>query len=150
MSEASEFLKRLTIFQSLSDDELAMVAELCQPVKLRSGDMIVAIGDPADCFYLIQRGTVQIVTRDEPASQGEAAGDGVRLSLGRGQAFGEMALVDGGPRSATARASSDLALYVINCAKLIALCEQFPSLGYRVMRNVAADLSFKLRQRNLM
>jgi CRP-like cAMP-binding protein len=110
----------------------------------------VAIGDPADSFYLIQHGAVQIVTRAETGSQDEAAGDAVRLSLGRGQPFGEMALVDGGPRSATVRASSDVALYVINCAQFLALCEQFPSLGYRVMRNVAADLSFKLRQRNLI
>jgi CRP-like cAMP-binding protein len=150
MSETSEFLKRLGIFQGLSDEEVAMVAGLCTPVKHRSGDTIVAIGDPADSFYLIQHGAVQIVTRAETGSQDEAAGDAVRLSLGRGQPFGEMALVDGGPRSATVRASSDVALYVINCAQFLALCEQFPSLGYRVMRNVAADLSFKLRQRNLI
>jgi CRP-like cAMP-binding protein len=146
MAEVSSFLKRLDVFNGLADVDLAKVAHLCAPVEFRAGDLIVAIGEPTGHFYLVSEGTIEITT--QPGVQ--PSGEGVRLTLGRGQMFGEMGLVDRGSRSATARALSDVALYVVDYDAFLALCEQLPILGYRVMRNIAADLSFKLRQRNLM
>jgi CRP-like cAMP-binding protein len=146
MSEAAAFLKQLDIFHGLDEAELARVAELCSVQTARAGEVIVAIGGAANEFYLVRQGTVEIDTQraDEPA------GNGVRLTLGRGQMFGEMALVDRGMRSATAHALTDVVLYAVPCDKFLDLCEQCPRLGYHVMRNIAADLSFKLRQRNLI
>ena len=111
-----------------------------------AGEVIVTIGEAAEVFFLVRQGTVEISTQrpDNPADEG------VCLTLGRGQMFGEMALVDRGARSATARALTDVSLYVIRCDQFLDLCEQCPRLGYLVMRNIAADLSFKLRQRNLI
>jgi CRP-like cAMP-binding protein len=55
-----------------------------------------------------------------------------------------------GPRSATVRCSADASqLYVLRRNDFIRLCEQDTDIGYKVMRNLAADLSFKLRHRNL-
>ena len=62
----------------------------------------------------------------------------------------EMALVDQGPRSATVRAISDSTIVLtIDRQAFMDLCEANHHLGYIVMRNMAADLSFKLRHRNL-
>jgi CRP-like cAMP-binding protein len=72
------------------------------------------------------------------------------VTLGKGQSFGEMGLVDRGARSATVRAASDTDVYVINCDKFLELCHADTRLGFLVMRNIAADLSFKLRYRNLI
>jgi CRP-like cAMP-binding protein len=69
--------------------------------------------------------------------------------LGKGQILGEMSLLDMGFRSATARTETAATLQVIKQADLTALCEQDYRIGYAVMRNLAADLSFKLRHRNL-
>ncbi len=72
------------------------------------------------------------------------------VQLGDGQIVGEMALVDRGPRSATVRVVSDGAvLQVISAGDFLRLCDEDHQLGYLVMRNMAADLSFKLRHRNL-
>jgi CRP-like cAMP-binding protein len=61
-----------------------------------------------------------------------------------------MSLVDRGPRSATVRALTDGALLqALRREAFLDLCEANPHLGYRVMRNMAADLSFKLRHRML-
>jgi CRP-like cAMP-binding protein len=70
--------------------------------------------------------------------------------LRRGQSFGEVALVDEGLRSATARASQkDTRLLIIQREKLIILCETYPQLGYRLMYNLAADLAMKIRNTDL-
>jgi CRP-like cAMP-binding protein len=70
--------------------------------------------------------------------------------MGVGQLIGEMALLDQGPRSATLRAvSNPTALHVIQRQDFINLCQHDTHIGYIVMRNLANDLSFKLRLRNL-
>jgi CRP-like cAMP-binding protein len=71
-------------------------------------------------------------------------------TLRRGQSFGEIALVDEGLRSATARAAqNETRLLVIPRDKLIMLCETYPQLGYRLMYNLAADIAMKIRNTDL-
>ena len=61
-----------------------------------------------------------------------------------------MALVDHGPRSATVRALTDnTVVQIVNREDFVRLCDGNHHMGYVVMRNMAADLSFKLRHRNL-
>ncbi len=72
------------------------------------------------------------------------------VRLGEGQIFGEMGLVDGGSRSATVRALMDgTTVFVLPQDAFYSLCDQNHTIGYTVMRNIACDLSFKLRHRNL-
>jgi CRP-like cAMP-binding protein len=72
------------------------------------------------------------------------------VTLGKGQIFGEVALVDEGPRTASARCIADgTRLWVAKRADFISLCEKDTSIGFLVMKNIAADLSFKLRLVNL-
>jgi CRP/FNR family transcriptional regulator, cyclic AMP receptor protein len=71
-------------------------------------------------------------------------------TLRRGQSFGEMSLVDEGLRSAGTRCSQqDTHLLVIPRDKLMLLCDTYPQLGYRLMRNLAADLAMKIRHTDL-
>jgi CRP/FNR family transcriptional regulator, cyclic AMP receptor protein len=64
--------------------------------------------------------------------------------------LGEMALLDQGPRSASLRANSEpTVLQVLQRNQFEKLCQENTRIGYIVMRNLAADLSFKLRHRNL-
>jgi CRP-like cAMP-binding protein len=150
MSEAKEFLRTLDMFNGLSDEELSSVAALCSEASYKVGDIILNLNDPTENFYLIRSGTVQIITNpDIPETKPELA-DAVMINLGEGQSFGEMGLVDRGARSATVRAGSDTEVYAINCNQFQELCYEDTYLGFLVMRNIAADLSFKLRYRNLI
>jgi CRP-like cAMP-binding protein len=102
----------------------------------------------SDELYIIAQGEIDIQV--DPAL---VAGDEVKSSgpvtiatLRRGQSFGEVALVDQGLRSATARcAANNTQLLLMPRDKLILLCDTYPQLGYRLMRNLAADLALKIR-----
>jgi CRP/FNR family cyclic AMP-dependent transcriptional regulator len=148
MSEIKNFLQQVDLFSGLSDKSLAKIAELCRVKNYRAGDVVVERNTPPDSFYLIETGTVQIVTA--PEDRTESFSNAAIILLGRGQSFGEMGLVDKGPRSATAKAVTDTKLLALDCQPFRALCDADTNLGYQVMKNIAVDLSFKLRYRNLI
>ncbi|MBN1580721.1 MAG: cyclic nucleotide-binding domain-containing protein [Anaerolineae bacterium] len=145
-------LKRVEILSDLSDAQLTRVAQICKIETFKSGDIIVREFEPSDEIYIINKGSAQVqigasqVTAETLAAPGPMAA----IAIGQGQIFGEMSLIDMGPRSATVQCTSDgTEMYVIRRDEFVSLCEQDTDIGYRVMRNLAADLSFKLRHRNL-
>lgn len=147
MLEIKAFLKQIEMFLGLSEEMVDDVAQLCHPESYAAGQTIIERNSPPTHFYLIQEGTVEIITSSPDATH---EGEAVVVTLGNGQSFGEMGLVDNGTRSATVKAVTPTDLLAIECARLRELCETNTDLGYQVMRNIATDLSFKLRNRNLI
>lgn len=140
-----EILKRIELFNGLTDLELDAIAAVCQEKRFDRGDLVAEQGAPGDVFYIITVGFVEILLT-EPGSQSEKA----LVNLGSGQTVGEMSLIDQGPRSATVRAlSAPTVVQMIERRDFEELCRQDAHIGYIVMRNMAADLSFKMRQRHL-
>ena len=145
-------LKQADIFFELTPTQLEMVAALCQERRCNAGEVIFEENAASDELYIIAQGDIDIQV--DPALVG---GDDVKspgpitiATLRRGQSFGEVALVDQGLRSASARcASNSTRLLVIPRDKLILLCDTYPQLGYRLMRNLAADLCLKIRGTDL-
>jgi CRP/FNR family cyclic AMP-dependent transcriptional regulator len=138
-------LKKVEILNSLSEGQLEKVAELCREQTSNAGDIIFKENDKSSELYLIQDGLVEItLSVPEPGTEQSI------VTLGKGQIFGEVALVDEGPRTASARCIADgTRLWVAKRADFISLCEKDTSIGFPVMKNIAADLSFKLRLVNL-
>lgn len=151
MSLASIF-KQTDIFFDLTPTELESIAALCQEKRYNTGDVVFEENSAGDELYIIVQGEVDIQV--DPSLVGDAntrpTGLVTITTLRRGQSFGEIALVDQGLRSATARcAANNTTLLVIPRDRLIGLCEQQPSLGYRLMRSLAADLALKIRSTDL-
>ena len=74
----------------------------------------------------------------------------VLTELREGQVFGEVALVDQGLRSATVRVNrTNTLLLRIERERLMRLCDTYPELGYKIMKNLAADLAMKIRNTGL-
>jgi signal-transduction protein with cAMP-binding, CBS, and nucleotidyltransferase domain len=65
MSDKKEFLRKLDMFNGLSDSELSSVAAICTEASYKAGDIILNIKDPTENFYLIRSGTVQIITNPD-------------------------------------------------------------------------------------
>ena len=143
--EILEVLQKLELFNELSDQDLERIASICTEKILQPGEIIIRQGDYNDDLFIITHGYVDVYLSDiclETTKQ--------LVSLGVGQLIGEMALVDKGPRSATVQAGVEPTIVqIIHRENLINLCNKVPHIGYIVMRNIATDLSFKLRHRNL-
>ena len=145
--------KQTDIFYDLTSAQLEMIASICQERTVRAGEVPFQENTPGTEMYAIVRGEIEILL--DPSLVGGAttrkgSGPVTVASLREGQTFGEMALVDQGLRSASARGAADnTKLLIIPRQKLLTLCETYPELGYRIMRNMAADMAFKIRNRDL-
>jgi len=143
-------LKQADIFFDMTNTQLELVASICVEKVYQKGELIFAENTPGTELYVIADGEVDIQV--DPAVIGAESGVGpyTIATLRRGQSFGEVALVDEGLRSAAARCTQhNTRLVVIPRAKLMLLCDTYPQLGYRLMRNLAADLSMKIRNTDL-
>ena len=144
-------LREVDIFQDLSASQLEGVARICEERVCQIGAVIFEENTASDELYIIADGKVDIQVDPSILGISTQAGPTTITTLRRGQIFGEVALVDQGLRSASAKcAANNTKLLVINRDDLIALCDQDFQMGYVLMRNIAADLSFKIRSADLM
>ena len=139
-----QLLKAAELFMGLTDEQLRRLAAISQELTYNKGDVIFPQGGEGDSLYVIRKGQVEITVSD---AGGRARSE---VYLGQGQVFGEMALIDYGKRSATVRCVRDgTVVDMISRDNFTDLCNADKAIGYIVMRNLAIDLSFKLRHRNL-
>lgn len=152
MQDMLTIVKQADIFYKLTPVQLEMVASLCEQRSYLEGEAIIVEGAKSDELFIIAEGEVDIViTPNRPkGSTGQLAKPVNIARLRQGQSFGEVGLVDNGVRSATARASKkDTRILVIANLRLMKLCDTYPELGYRLMRNLATDLALKIRNTDL-
>jgi CRP-like cAMP-binding protein len=129
-------LKKIGFFADLSDFDLAQIAAITEARDYRPGERIVEERTAAERFFIIVRGKIQITKRF-------ADGDQFVLSVhSDGEFFGEMALLDEGPRSATVRAVEATTLLEITRTDFETLLYKAPLLAYRILR----ELSIRLRE----
>lgn len=143
-------LKQADIFDELTNTQLELVSSICTERHYQAGDIIFEENTPGDELYVIASGEIDIVVDPSLIGKDSASGSHAIATLRRGQSFGEVSLVDEGLRSAGARCGQpDTHLIVIPRDKLMLLCDTYPQLGYRLMRNLAADLAMKIRNTDL-
>jgi CRP/FNR family transcriptional regulator, cyclic AMP receptor protein len=148
MDNLVNFLKQSDIFYQFTPTQLELVANLCKEVSFDEGDIIFRENSSSKELYVIAQGEVDILINSR---EKDKRGNTVVAKLQRGQSFGEVALVDEGLRSASARSvQKETRLLVIGRDKLVMLCETYPHLGYRLMYNLAADLAMKIRNTDLL
>jgi CRP/FNR family transcriptional regulator, cyclic AMP receptor protein len=122
-------LADVPLFAGLSRRHLRKVADTGRIARFHSGSAIVRAGEPGDSFYVITDGEVSIRRRGVTA-----------LSLGPGSFFGEMALLDGGTRSATVTAQGPVACLVITRARFLKLLRAEPTIAVALLTEVARRL----------
>jgi CRP/FNR family transcriptional regulator, cyclic AMP receptor protein len=143
-------LKQADIFYELTNTQLELVASICQEKAYQQNELVFAENTPGNALYIIAEGEVDIQV--DPAIIGGSTTLGLQTiaTLRRGQSFGEVAMVDEGVRSAAACCTQpNTRLLIIPREKLMLLCDTYPQLGYRLMRNLAADLAMKIRNTDL-
>lgn len=142
-------LSTTEIFDNFTEAQLTLVAALCTPVTYNQGHMLLSEYDQSDEMYVIGRGGVEVLVNPGAVSSADSqlGADAVVLTeLRQGQVVGEVALVDQGVRSATIRVGRDDTLLLrLRRDQLMRLCETYPVLGYKLMRNLASELATKIR-----
>jgi len=95
-SFAAELLAEVPLFQLLSEDERNLLATELDLVRYGAGEIVFVTGDPGDSMYVIRTGEVEVFFKDDTGAK-------VPLeTLGPGDFFGELSLLDSGPRTASA------------------------------------------------
>jgi CRP-like cAMP-binding protein len=136
-----QILKGVELFQGLTTEQLQRLANISHRATYNAESVIFSQGSAGDKMYIVADGQVEVRVND---------GHKGTVYLGQGQVFGEMALLDHGARSASVIAIQDnTVVYAIASDAFLALCQADTAMGYAMMRNMALDLSFKLRHRNL-
>ncbi len=117
-----EALQNVLIFRDLGIDEIDLITEKLQLVQYPKDTIIFNIDDPGDCMYIIKSGEIRVVAG--VGNNGE-----VLAYLGRGNYFGEMALLTGEPRSASVVTAMDSEIFVLTKEDFDYLLEKYPSIA---------------------
>jgi CRP-like cAMP-binding protein len=136
------------IADGLMPEQLVQLAAIGQMRAYDSGDLICDEHERSDELYIVGGGAVEVWL--DPASIGATSAPRKIASLQTGQTCGELALLDGGVRSARLRAGPHGArLMAFTRDELLALCEADTAIGYRLMRNLAGALALRLRLQDM-
>jgi CRP-like cAMP-binding protein len=115
-------LSKVWIFAKLERSDLARIGKSVVPRSFAKGDEVIKDGEQAVAFYMILKGKVEIMKGSESLN-----------TLGPGESFGEMALLDGFPRSATINAAEDTECLVMTRWDFAAELHTNPSIALAML-----------------
>jgi CRP-like cAMP-binding protein len=124
-----EKLAEVELFRGLSSKELEAIHEHTREMSFNAGEVIGAEGDRAGRFHLILEGQVAVDVHGEP-----------RPSLGPGASFGEMSLIDDGPRSATLRAETEVRTLSISGFNFRPILLEHPEIALKLLQQLSTRL----------
>ena len=124
-----ETLGQVPLFAELDKKEMAAVGRLLKERRFAQGETVVMEGSGGAAFFLIDSGQATVTIRGE--EQG---------TLKRGDYFGEIALIDEGPRAATVTALSELVCYGLTFWEFRPLVQENGSIGWKLLQSMAKKL----------
>jgi serine/threonine protein phosphatase PrpC len=130
-----EVLKSMQLFRYLSYKELVRVMNITETREVAANEDIIREGEPGDSMYVVLSGSVRLHKGGVPVAE-----------LGKGQHFGEMALVDRTQRSLTATAREDSRLLLIRRKDFYAIIKKEPSLSVKLLWSFVQVLAERLRK----
>jgi len=131
-----ETLRQVPLFGSLDDEAAGELCGLLESLDRKAGGLLFRAGDEGDAMYLIERGKIRICVR---AKEGHEV---TLTEFGRGDFFGEMALLDGKPRSADARVVESARLAVLSREHFLSFVRSKPNVALEML----TALTNRLRQ----
>jgi CRP/FNR family transcriptional regulator, cyclic AMP receptor protein len=124
-----DHLGQVPLFSALSRKDLQVVARASDEVSIAKGKVVVEEGKPGHEFFLIVDGNASVLRNGRKLA-----------TLGPGHYFGELALLDRGPRSATVKADSDMTVLVVGQREFAACLDEVPGLARKLLSAMAARL----------
>ena len=138
--DVEHFFGSSPLFEGLDKEEVREVVNTAQKVPYSAGDLLFSQGVSSEALYIVHSGEVQVRAI---SSTGEEV---VLALLGNGTVVGELALIDGGPRSATVEVISDCDVYRLSRDDFERLRAARRPAAYKIMLNLAAMVDERRRQ----
>lgn len=137
MALLSKPLQENSFLEGLTEHEISAVLMFGEPREVAKGAVLFLKDSEADGVWLLEQGVVSILSGGDEST---------RLStLGPGQFLGEMSLIDGKSRSATAQADSPVRALLLDKQAIAALTSREPEAALKIMSNIAKYLSYRIR-----
>jgi len=133
INEKINLIKNTNIFNRLKDDEIAKIAELAEILTYKKDEIIFEENEKADAFYIIQSGEVEILKKGEENPE-------VLAIKKDGDVFGEMAVVDDLPRSATIKAKTNIKLLALSKNLFNELLKSFSHISLEIARSICSTV----------
>lgn len=128
-SDQLKALRAVPLFSSMSDRDLKAVLAGCREEVYSDGQAIVREGQPGGPFFLVLEGQAKLTL-----------GGKTKKSFGPGDFFGEIAMIDKGPRTGTITDAGNVKAIAIQSWDFLALCEQDFKIAHKVMMGMAAQI----------
>ena len=136
LRELAPRVERLGLFEGAPRQQLESLAAALEEVAVPAGTAVVTEGEQADAFYLVRLGTLAVV------SAGERGGEPARVNtLGPGDYFGEIGLLERIPRTATVRAETDGAVWRLAGDDFLGILNQVPSTSGTLLDGIVGRLA---------
>jgi CRP/FNR family transcriptional regulator, cyclic AMP receptor protein len=129
-----ETLRHVPLFESLDDKAATELCQLLESLDSKANTVLFRAGDAGDSMYLIERGKVRICVQTKDRQQVTLA------ELGRGDFFGEMALLNGEPRSADAVVAEDAKLALLSREHFLSFMRKTPDVALEMLTALANRL----------
>ena len=139
-----EFLSRIPVFQGLHKHDLGKLLGIMYAKTYPADEVVFPEGETGRALFIIESGEVAIFKSAHPTP--EHTEEILIARLGPGGFFGEMALLEELPRSATVKATKDSVLRFVYKVKLDFFVEKHPGIGVKILHNLAKVLSSRLRK----
>lgn len=141
--ELLDFLGDSPLFSTLSRRELRNLADILHHRTYQDGEFVFLKGQPGAAMFIIKTGRINVI------DYGKENGETVIATLNSGDLFGELALLDDSPRSASAKAVEPTVIYAISRTDLDHLLTTSPQAGLRVYRALAGIIGTRLKNANV-
>ena len=136
------YFKGIPLFARLGPEDLNEVLRSVKMVSLRAGQSVFEEGDASDGLYLVMSGRFEVFSRLKSGKQMTLT------EIGPNEFFGELALLDREPRSATVRAVEDSELVKIDAKEFDYLRQNYSPAAYKLIREIAILVCARLRRIN--
>ena len=134
-----ETLRKIDLFDGLTDEELIEVRRLCSEHHHGPGELCVSEGDRVDNVHFVNKGKVTVEIQIPPSAEDKIVID----VLEGGEVFAWSALVTS-TLTASVRAVEPTEVLDVDAAKLVVLCEKRPRIGYVIMKNLTLVINSRL------
>lgn len=128
-TSAADQLANVPLFASLSKKDLQRVAKASDEVTIEAGRTLVEQGRTGHEFFLILEGTAVVRRNNRKVTD-----------LGPGQYFGELAILDRGPRSASVIANTEMKVLVLGQREFVGVLDSIPGMAYKILTIMAQRL----------